>query len=208
MAAHVLQKVAKVLSVAEFLEVAVDDDPELDFSDFDHRRHAGVLLDGVGDALMLWRRREVLQGRAKVCHGGKSTTMMYAYPYTLARRAVVVAMDLSARNLHLLQTNHWLKDPANVRCLWLTEAAWVQVGAALQPTQSPEARMVEFTVQEVASFFEARDASALARVLEQNGVNGADLVMFTLANDLVQDLHLTPFAARKVLSLRGAFLAQ
>ena len=78
----------------------------------------------------------------------------------------------------------------------------------MQPTQSPEARMVEFTVQEVASFFEARDASALARVLEQNGVNGADLVMFTLANDLVQDLHLTPFAARKVLSLRDAFLAQ
>ena len=78
----------------------------------------------------------------------------------------------------------------------------------MQPTQSPEARMVEFTVQEGASFFEARDASALARVLEQNGVNGADLVMFTLANDLVQDLHLTPFAARKVLSLRDAFLAQ
>ena len=76
------------------------------------------------------------------------------------------------------------------------------------PTPSPEARMLEFTVQEVASFFEGRGASALARVLEQNGVNGADLAMFTCANELVQDLHLTPFAARKILSLRGAFLAQ
>ena len=208
LAGHVLQKVAKVLSVKDFLEVTVEDDSELDFSEFDHRRHAGVLLDGVGDALMLWRRREVLQGRAKVCHGGKSSTMMYAYPYTLARRAVVVTMDLSARNLHLLHTNHWLKDPANVRCVWLTEPAWVQVGGALQRTPSPEARMLEFTVQEVASFFEGRDACALARVLEQNGVNGADLAMFTCANELVQDLHFTPFAARKILSLREAFLAQ
>ena len=143
-----------------------------------------------------------------MCHGGTPTTMMHAYLHTVARLAVVVTMDLSVRNLHLLQTSHWLKGPANVRCLWLTEPAWVQVGAALPPTHSPEARMVEFTVHEVASFFEARDASALARVLEHNGVNGADLAMFTSVEELVQDLHFTPFAARKVLSLRDAFLAQ
>ena len=36
--------------------------------------------------------------------------MMYAYPFTLARRAVVATMDLSARNLHLLRTDHWLSE--------------------------------------------------------------------------------------------------
>ena len=64
------------------------------------------------------------------------------------------------------------------------------------------------TARELASFFESRDARGLGSVLEQNGVNGADLASFTTVNELVHDLHFTPFAARKVLSLRGAFLAQ
>ncbi len=52
---------------------------------------------------------------------------MYAYLYTLARRAVVVTLDLSAQNLGALQrdhpaagvSDHWLTDERNVIVLWL-----------------------------------------------------------------------------------------
>ena len=44
----------------------------------------------MGDALLLKENREALQGRPKLTKGGRSATMMYAYRYTLARRAVVV----------------------------------------------------------------------------------------------------------------------
>ena len=71
----------------------------LDMSDFDFRQHAEVLLDGVGDAFLLHANREVLQGRAKKGKGGQSATMVYAYPLTLARRAVVATFDLSATHL-------------------------------------------------------------------------------------------------------------
>ena len=57
----------------------METNPVLDLADFDLRRHAGVLLDGVGDALILKRNRESLQGRAKVSKGGQSATNMYAY---------------------------------------------------------------------------------------------------------------------------------
>ena len=86
-----------------------------------------MLLDGVGDALLLKENREALQGRPKVTKGGRSATMMYAYLYTLARRAVVVTLDLSAQNLGALQkehpvagtADHWLTDERNVIVLWL-----------------------------------------------------------------------------------------
>ena len=74
----------------------MESDEELDFFGFSHRAHAGIVLDGVGDASTLLRKREVLQGRPKRCRGGRSATMVYAYSFTLARRAVVVTMDLSA----------------------------------------------------------------------------------------------------------------
>ena len=67
---------------------------DLDLSDFDVCKHAGVLLDGVGDVLFFKRNREVLQGRPKVCKGGKSGTMIYAYPFTLCLRA---AFSLTGR---------------------------------------------------------------------------------------------------------------
>ena len=38
----------------------------MDLADFDRRVHAGVLLDGVGDAMFLKRNREGLQGRPKI----------------------------------------------------------------------------------------------------------------------------------------------
>ena len=47
--------------------------------------------------------------------------MMYAYPFTLCRRAVVATMDLSAKNLGFFDTHHWLSDARNVVVLRLTE---------------------------------------------------------------------------------------
>ena len=193
-----------------FVEVTVEGDAELDFSGFDHRAHAGVLLDGVGDTLTLWRNREVLQGRPKVLRGGRSATMVYSYPYTLARRAVVATMDLTARNLHLLKTNHWLKDPRNVCLLELTSPAWVihgnaQLAGQLDP--SPREQMLSWSVQEVQEFFERGDAAGLGAILHANAVNGLDLLSFGHASDLVEALRLTPFAAKKVLLLRDQFLS-
>ena len=86
---------------------------------------AGVLLDGIDDALMLHKHRESLQGRVKEGRGGRSTTMMYAYPFTLSHRAVVATMDLSATNLQAFTEHHWLSDSRNVLLLRLSEQAWV-----------------------------------------------------------------------------------
>ena len=71
-------------------------------------RHAGVLLDGVGDAMILKHNRESLQGRAKASKGGQSATNMYAYRYTFCRRAVVATLDLSAVSLDQFDKDHWL----------------------------------------------------------------------------------------------------
>ena len=124
--ADVLRRVGEALGLSKFLEVTVEDDGNLDLSELDVETDAGVLLDGVGDAAMLTRHREALQGRAKSTTGGRSATMLYAYPFTLASRAVVATFDLSAENLDLFNTHHWLKNPANVMVVHLTEPAWVR----------------------------------------------------------------------------------
>ena len=102
----------------------MEGDKNLDLSEFDVTTHAGVLLDGVGDALMLHSHREALQGRVNECRGGKSATMVYSYPYTLCRRAVVVTMDLSASNLAYFTEHPWLSDRRNVIALRLREPVW------------------------------------------------------------------------------------
>jgi hypothetical protein len=61
LAADVLRRVGAVLGLTDDLEVIVKDDSFLDFADLDVQRHAGVLLDGVDDALVLKQSREVLQ---------------------------------------------------------------------------------------------------------------------------------------------------
>ena len=76
LAASVLKRVGAVVGAPGWIEVTVENDEELDFSGFGLRAHAGVLLDGVGDACTLLRRREVLQGRPKKCYGGRPATMM------------------------------------------------------------------------------------------------------------------------------------
>ena len=51
----------------------------------------------------------------------QSVTMIYSYKYTLARRAVVATLDLSAKNLGALKADHWLHNPLNVVQLHLHE---------------------------------------------------------------------------------------
>ena len=59
---------------------------------------------------------------------------------------------------------------------------------------------------DVSSFLRHHDAGGLVAALERNGVNGEDLVAFANVAEVVRELHLTPFAARKVLRLRDEFL--
>ena len=130
LAADVLRRVGLLVDAPGFLEITVEQNPNLDLADFDLREHSGVLLDGVGDALILKLNRESLQGRAKLCKGGQSATNMYAYKYTLARRAIVATFDLSAKNLDQFDQDHWLSCSLNVIVLKLTEKAYVE---AVQP---------------------------------------------------------------------------
>ena len=74
--------------------------------------------------MLLKQARETLQGRPKVVNGAKSMMMKYSYPFTLCRRGVLAMMDLSAENLNLLESDHWLADRRNVIQLHLTSAAY------------------------------------------------------------------------------------
>ena len=48
LAATVLERIAKAMGFPGFLEATVEGSDALDLGEFDHRKHAGVLLDGVG----------------------------------------------------------------------------------------------------------------------------------------------------------------
>ena len=129
--------------------------------------------------------------------------MINSYCFTLERRAVVVTTDLTAKNLHMLRSNHWLKDPRHVVLVWLTEAAWL----TLAETTAAEGASVEaWSVGEVTAFCEGHDAVGLVEVLRRSAVTGADLLAFQSAADVARELNMTPFAARKVLSLRDSEL--
>ena len=204
LAAHVLQLVAATLKLPSFLEVTVEDDENMDFSEFDLATHAGVLLDGVGDVKMLKHHREALQGRAKKCRGGKSATMMYSYSFSLCRRAVVATLDLSAKNLHMLKTDHWLSNTENVIVLELTTTAW-QCASSTAPMMAPS--MENWGVEAVANWLEAADMVGPAAYLRSQGVTGQDLMSYTSEPAFAGDLALTPFVARKVLRLRDEHLS-
>ena len=207
LAGHVLTKVGDIVGVKDFLEITVEDDEHFDLSMFDVDAHAGVILDGVGDALALKRNRETLQGRPKECRGGKSNTMMYAYPYTFSRRAIVVTLDLSAKNLAKFVTDHWLSDEKNCLVLRLTEPAWVDSSSAttVRPTLSPKQLLEEMSVGDLSRFLEERDLSGPATRLMNEGVAGSDFVDLS-EDQFVKDLRLTPFAARKLVAARDKFL--
>ena len=129
--------------------------------------------------------------------------------YSLCRRAVVATFDLSAANLGLLETDHWLSNRNNVLVLKLTEPAWESAPAAptapAAPPQDPRLLMEAWHAKAVMAFVEARDLAGPAASLFSSGVNGSDLLGVDEAT-LVRDLRLTPFAARKVLRARDAFL--
>ena len=125
LAANVIKRIAAILGLKKFIGITVEKDQNLDLSEFDISEGAGVLLDGVDDALMLHAHRESLQGRVKQGSGGRPCTMMYAYPFTLCHRAVVATMGLSASNQLCFSEHHWLSDSRNVMLLRLEEQAWV-----------------------------------------------------------------------------------
>ena len=59
--------------------------------------------------------------------------MVYSYKYTLARRAIIATFDLSAEDLELFETDHWLKNEQNVIQLRLQTKAWLEPPAAVVP---------------------------------------------------------------------------
>ena len=125
----------------------------------------------------------------------------------MSRRAVVATFDLSAENLHLFETDHWLSNPKNVMLLKLTQPAWESTpGAATAPTPCPRSTMRTWQVEDVLRFAKAKDLAGPAAGLYASGVNGADLLDLDEAT-LVDDVRLTPFAARKLIRARDAFLA-
>ena len=128
--------------------------------------------------------------------------MLYAYPFTLVRRAVVVTMDLSAHSLHLLHSDHWLADPRNISLVRLTEPAF---GLPLAPQPDNRTLMLRWAVADVVAFFETKDAKALGKSLAANSVQGADLIGFTV-DSLKKDLNFNNFSAQKICDLRDAFL--
>ena len=208
LAVEILRKVGVVVQKAEHLEVTVEGAETLDLGSFDVERHAGVLLDGVGDAQILKQNREMLQGRPKSCQGAKSATMMYSYEFTLCHRAVVVTMDLGALNLHLFSVDHWLSDSKNCMVLRLDQAAWEEVGdgsADAVVAETPLQRMMGWSVTELARFLESKDLCGPAGQLYRQGVSGPDFVDFS-EESLSSELGISPFTARKLCRVRGSFL--
>ena len=90
----------------------------------------------------------------------------------------------------------------NVEQVWLQAPVFPTHGPT--PTQPLEA-MRRWSVTDVSAFFESKDAVGLATTLSAKSVQGKDLLLLT-ADDLVADLRMTRFGARKALSLRDAGL--
>ena len=123
-------------------------------------------------------------------------------PFTLTRRAVVATLDLSAANLELLRTDHWLSNPNNVRVLRLAQEAWQSDAVvAAAPAETPEARMRRWRAAEVSGFLRAEDLDGPAEVLFRNGVRGKEFLKLTLV-DLQADLRLSRLASERVLQAR------
>ena len=123
LAAHTLKRVANKLGLKDFLEVTVEDSENMDLADFDRRVHAGVLLDGISEAL---------QGRPKIVKGARSATNVFSYSYSFCGRAVIATFDLSAQNLQELHTDHWLCNRQNVQLLRLDEPAYIEPASAAE----------------------------------------------------------------------------
>ena len=133
--------------------------------------------------------------------------MMYAYPFTLCRRAIVATFDLSAVNLKMFRTDHWLSDARNVVQLHLTEPAWEADGPVpVRPAVSAHDKMKSWTVDELAGFLVEEDLRGPAEALRRAGVNGHDFLLWTTREDLQAELGLPKFTAKKLLAARDLFL--
>ena len=88
----------------------------------------------------------------------------------------------------------------------LTSPAWEPVAAADTQETGPDEHMRTWTVAETARFLDENDLAGPAEIARASGVNGSDLLQLSL-DDLIKEVRMTPFAAKKVLAARTAFLA-
>ena len=104
----------------------------------------------------------------------------------------------------MLKTDHWLSDRRNILHLVLHQQSWAGGTGVSQETQNRP--MSLWTCTELLTFLTKEDVQGPASVLFANGVNGEDLRTMT-ETTLVQELRLSPFAARKILRARDVFVA-
>ena len=116
-------------------------------------------------------------------------------------------MDLSAKNLDMFTTDHWLSSEQNCVVVRLTEPAWITPRVMPRATRAPQARMAQWSTAELYEFLESRDMAGPAAQLRSQGVNGADFVELT-NRTLEKDLRCTPFTANKLIRLRQRFFAE
>jgi len=130
--------------------------------------------------------------------------MVYAYPYTLCRRAVIATLDLAAENLHMFRTHHWLKDPSNVIVLELSSKAW-QTNDDSAPATDRMTTIKQWTVADIVRFIKEADVEGPAKLCHDSCVCGEDLLQIT-EEALCTEVRLSRFAARKVIAARERFL--
>ena len=133
--------------------------------------------------------------------------MMYSYPFTLCKRGVVITMDLSAKNLTMFRTDHWLSNPENCFVLRLAGPAWCVSTNATPPLPQPSAqeRVAGYTTSELRTALTEQDMCGPAEDLFKQGVDGADFLSFT-PETIVNELRLSPFVAKKLCKVRAALL--
>ena len=76
---------------------------------------------------------------------------------------------------------------------------------AHSPPPSHAEQMRSWTVAETARFLEGQDLAGPAEQTQRSGVNGVVLLVLS-RQQLCTDVLLTPWAARKVVAARDAFL--
>ena len=113
---------------------------------------------------------------------------------------------------HCAEVAHDIHEPLaqgakNTICVRLNAPAW-QSGTVPPAGRTSFETMASWSVDELAHFIEEQDAEALAGMLRNQSVNGADFQTFRTHEELAADMRLTPFAAKKLLRLRDAFLVR
>ena len=81
------------------------------------------------------------------------------------------------------------------------------ISVAASQAQTVQERVALWTVDEVAIWLSSQDATGLANTIRTNAVNGRGLLAFKDVGALIEGLRLTPFAARKLLSIRDGLVS-